>query len=131
LKVKLCDFGFAEELRNKVQKSKGTDGYRAPETYDCDVTGGFDGAKADMFALGVMLFIMEFGASPFSAATKDNQYYRYLYREPNMQKMFFRMHPSTKEQQMKGSLNNDLVDLLLALFNENPEKRPKTIADIR
>jgi serine/threonine protein kinase len=36
LKIKLCDFGFVEELRSKVQKGKGTDGYKAPEIYECD-----------------------------------------------------------------------------------------------
>ena len=46
-------------------------------------------------------------------------------------KLFFRMHPSAKEQHAKGTLNNDLVELLLALLNENPDKRPKSIAEIR
>lgn len=31
--VKLCDFGFYEELSSKVCKNRGTHGYRAPETY--------------------------------------------------------------------------------------------------
>lgn len=91
-----------EDLRSKVQKSKGTDGYKAPEIYECDTTGGFDGAKADIFALGVILFIMEFGTSPFTMATKENTYYRYFYREQNMRKLFFRLHPSTKEMHAKG-----------------------------
>jgi serine/threonine protein kinase len=81
--------------------------------------------------LGVILFIMEFGAPPFEMATKSNNYYRYFYREPNMMKLFFRLHPSSKELHAKGQLNHDLMELLLALLNENPEKRPKNVAEIR
>lgn len=119
--MKLCDFGFVDAINAKIQKNKGTDGYKAPEIYECEFNGGFDAAKADMFALGVMLFIMEFGVPPFNMATKGDQFYRYFYREPNMRKLFFRMHPSTKELQSKGNLNNDLVELLLALLSENPD----------
>jgi serine/threonine protein kinase len=32
-KMKLCDFGFIEDLKSKVLKNKGTDGYKAPEIY--------------------------------------------------------------------------------------------------
>jgi serine/threonine protein kinase len=31
--LKLCDFGFYEELKSRVCKNRGTHGYRAPETY--------------------------------------------------------------------------------------------------
>lgn len=63
--LKLCDFGFYEELKSKVCKNRGTHGYRAPETYFQN-NDGFDGAKADMFSLGVILFIMIFGVPPFN-----------------------------------------------------------------
>lgn len=63
--VKLCDFGFYEELKTKVCKNRGTHGYRAPETY-LQSNEGFDGAKADIFSLGVILFIMIFGVPPFN-----------------------------------------------------------------
>jgi serine/threonine protein kinase len=32
-KLKLCDFGFIEDLSTRVLKRSGTDGYRAPEVY--------------------------------------------------------------------------------------------------
>ena len=63
--LKLCDFGFYEELKSSVCKNRGTHGYRAPETY-FQLNDGFDGAKADMFSLGVILFIMVFGVPPFN-----------------------------------------------------------------
>lgn len=67
-KLKLCDFGFIEDLSNRILKRSGTDGYRAPEVYHYN-NEGFEGDKADIFALGVVLFIMIFGMPPFSMAT--------------------------------------------------------------
>jgi serine/threonine protein kinase len=96
-KLKLCDFGFSEKIENKVFKNKGTDGYKAPEIYQCNYNWGYDADKSDIFALGVILFILEFGVPPFCMATKEDPYYRYFYRGPNYLKFFFRMHPATKE----------------------------------
>lgn len=93
--VKLCDFGFYEDLKFKVYKSKGTHGYRGPETY-VESNDGYEGDKADMFALGVILFIMIFGAPPFHLAAKDDPYYRHFFKGPNHYKYFFRLHPATK-----------------------------------
>ena len=31
--LKLCDFGFIEDIKTKVHKNIGTDGYKAPEIY--------------------------------------------------------------------------------------------------
>jgi serine/threonine protein kinase len=94
-KAKICDFGLYQELNYKVQTNRGTHGYRAPETY-LESNEGYDGDKADIFSLGVILFILSFGAPPFFQATKDDTFYRYFCRGPNSQKFFFRLHPSTK-----------------------------------
>ena len=88
------------------------------------MNNGFQADKADLFALGVILFILEFGVPPFTMATKDNPYYRYFYRGPNFTKFFFKLHPSTKELYNKGELDLELSELLLALLDENPEMRP-------
>lgn len=93
--LKLCDFGFFEELKSKVCKNRGTHGYRAPETY-LESNEGYDGAKADIFALGVILFIMLFGVPPFCMATKEDPLYRLFYRGPNSSKFFLRLHYATK-----------------------------------
>lgn len=102
--LKICDFGFAEDLSQPVKKSKGTPGYKAPEIHQLENKHtspfervGFAGDKADFFALGVILFIMEFGIPPFALATEDNSHYRLFYRGPNNMKYFFKMHPATKE----------------------------------
>jgi serine/threonine protein kinase len=128
--VKLCDFGFFQEISKKVTKNMGTHGYRAPETY-IESNDGFSGDKADIFSLGVILFIMIFGVPPFSMATKDDPLYRLFYRGPNNYKYFFRMHHATKQLYQSSDLDLDLIELLISLLDENPDKRPSTVTDIR
>ena len=54
--LKLCDFGFIKDIKTKVYKNIGTDGYKAPEIYQCSGgREGYEGDKADIFALGVFL----------------------------------------------------------------------------
>ena len=67
--IKLCDFGFIEDVKTKVHKNIGTDGYKAPEIYATNGRSeGYDGDKTDIFALGVRLFILIFGVPPFTMA---------------------------------------------------------------
>lgn len=54
----LCDFGSSFALR-----TAGTEGYMAPELYS---NSEVDLALADVFSLGVVLFVMVFGFQPFS-----------------------------------------------------------------
>jgi serine/threonine protein kinase len=60
--VKLCDFGFAQEIDHSSQlKHQGTLTYSSPEVID----GKPYDAKADMWSLGVLLYSMLAGFSPF------------------------------------------------------------------
>lgn len=130
LLLKICDFGFADSLLKPVTTRKGTHGYRAPETYsnNCE---GFDGEKADMFALGVILFILEFGIPPFTVATQEDSYYRMFYRGVNSFKYFFRLHPATKQQFNSMKIDMDLIDLLMALLDPSPQARPSSVREIK
>ena len=134
-KLKLCDFGFLEPVANqgKLTKNVGTDGYKAPEIYALDSPESsqtdYDGEKADMFSLGVILYVMTFGKPPLTMATPDNVYYRLFYR--TTANHFFRIHPATKAMYLKGQIPLDLMDLLLTLMDPNPAMRPKSIHEIR
>ncbi len=130
LQLKLCDFGFYEELKTRVCKNRGTHGYRAPETY-FESNEGYDGAKADIFSLGVILFILNFGVPPFCLATKDDPLYRLFYRGANSSKYFLRLHHSTKLRYATGDLDLELIDLLFQMLDENPLNRPKDIYEVR
>ena len=37
-----------------------------------------DGRKSDIFALGIILFIMSVGAFPFGAASDEDEQYKYI-----------------------------------------------------
>mmetsp|Transcript_24382 Transcript_24382/g.36580 ORF Transcript_24382/g.36580 Transcript_24382/m.36580 type:complete len:393 (+) Transcript_24382:52-1230(+) len=83
--VKICDFGMAREIayneEGSVVKYLPKDGlpgkpkYKAPEIF---AAKPFDGTKADIFSLGVCLFILLVGKPPFSQANKSCQYFKFL-----------------------------------------------------
>lgn len=79
--LRLCDYGFAKSLQMPLSGVRGTPTYMAPEiiaeTYD------YDGEKADIFSLGVLLYVMAFGQPPFECAdTKECKYWRMMYTSP-------------------------------------------------
>jgi len=61
-KIRLCDMGTATALDEKVLSKYGTEDYMAPEVFQVSKTKeGYNGLKADMFSLGMCIFIMNFG----------------------------------------------------------------------
>lgn len=98
----------------------GTHGYMAPEivreSYD------FDGEKADIFSLGVLLFILFFGQPPFvKACQQECKYWRMFTNTPQK---FFRLHPNTKALFNKGSIDPDLQELLMRMMSADAAQRP-------
>ena len=74
---KLCDFGFCTESRKNKQQTKfcGTVTYLAPEilrTYD-ETTGKclYDGKQTDVWALGVLLYLIISKELPFIGHSQD------------------------------------------------------------
>lgn len=65
--TKLIDFGFATPISvdysTKHQDFKGTQMYMAPEMH----RGKYEADKADLFAVGVILFCMRAGTCPYVA----------------------------------------------------------------
>ena len=39
--LKICDFGFVEDLDKLLKEKKGTNGYKAPEIHDLENLGAF------------------------------------------------------------------------------------------
>ena len=80
--LKLTDFGFATRLDEgkKLLKKVGTPGCRPPEMwrFGSDYKG-YDGAKADSFQLGVLLYILLTGMPPFSEAKISDPWYKPAY----------------------------------------------------
>lgn len=82
LEIKLADFGFAT-LVDDLEKNKthlGTERYMCPELV---MKKKYDGKKADVFALGVILFVFMKGQPPFEKADIINDpYYKTLMMKP-------------------------------------------------
>ena len=75
----MTDFGFATPLVNKdktriLHTKLGTEGYMAPEIQ----TKNYEGAKADIFSCGVILFIMCTASPPFERSVPNDPYYKLI-----------------------------------------------------
>lgn len=67
-RIKLCDFGFAKawtKSSNMDTMRIGTPEYMGPELISSRT--GYDGKKVDVWALGVLLFVMLLGQFPFES----------------------------------------------------------------
>jgi len=60
VRIKICDFGIARELRQKMTQAIGTPVFMAPEMY----TSKYDG-KVDVYAFGLILYEIFTGLSPY------------------------------------------------------------------
>lgn len=134
--IKICDFGFCQSTLTRIFKSMGTEGYKAPEIYKLQsrydnnkdiLKVGYSGVSADLFALGVILFIMHFGVPPFHRAESQvDRLYRIISNfsksvdQNYIIKLFLRMHPGTKNLLAEGSIDFELVDLIMHLLQEDP-----------
>lgn len=72
LGLKLIDFGLANRLNDNSSDIKelktlaGTPQFQAPEIFEKNV---YDGKQADMFSLGVILFMIVIKSYPFRIAS--------------------------------------------------------------
>ena len=112
-KIKLCDFGWAKELTLENRSTFcGTVEYMAPEivgseNYDYGV---------DIWSLGILLYELLYGHSPFRADNTKNVM------------LNIKSHELTYEDKNKN-ISHSCKDLIKKLLNNNPQKRYK-IKDI-
>ena len=83
--LKLADFGFAHKFgigMLQLNYKIGTKCYMAPEIGYIETNNKtvINGVYADIFSLGIVLFIMITGHPPFSIALKDDPHYRLIYK---------------------------------------------------
>ncbi|XP_051046636.1 putative sperm motility kinase W [Phodopus roborovskii] len=110
--IKVADFGLARRCRagTMLQGRCGTKLYNAPELI---VREGYDGKKADVWSLGVVLYIITIGHHPFKGSSpkeSDGNIIRGSYELPS---------------HVSGKLENLIHQMLTVV----PEKRP-SIEDI-
>lgn len=113
--VRLVDFGLAcslnEQVPNGALKKSGTIAYSAPEVL---LGKGCDG-KSDVFALGLVLYIMLAGYHPFDTMNDacDEQVKRNI-----IAGKFHFMNPAWR------NVSKSAKDLLMKMLAPNPENRP-------
>ena len=83
--VKIMDFGFATYNQKRLMSYGGTMSYMAPEIMQHKP---YDGQKADIFSLGVILFMSVLGKFPFAKADMNDKFYKLL-STPILQKKFW------------------------------------------
>lgn len=129
-KLKLCDFGFAKRTTKQIFKKYGTEGFMAPEVLMKDRYDTYEGVTADIFSLGVILFILYFGQPPFNKADdRNDRFYSLFAKKPES---FFRLHPTIKRVrgEIDAEINQDLIELLAAMLSKEVAMRPKSVSEV-
>ena len=112
-KLKLCDFGWAKELTLENRSTFcGTMEYMAPEIVGSE---NYD-YSVDIWSLGILLYEMLFGHSPFKANDTNNII------------LNIKSHELNYDENNK-KISNSCRDLIQKLLDMNPQKRLK-IKDI-
>ena len=121
---KICDFGLATELKGKNGDGKlyeivGTERYIAPEILN---KIPYNGVKADIFSLGVVLLNITFAKCGFIKPSENDKYYKYIYKK-KYDKYW------KKLKCFETVLDKDLKELYLKMVSYKQEDRP-TIKEI-
>lgn len=126
--VRLTDFGIARVERlgglegrvfqTQGQRAIGTARYMAPE----QVVGGEVGPRADLYALGVLLFELLSGSSPYPGEGPADFLAAHV-RSP--------ARPLTEVAPEASAYPPQLQQLLAALLAKDPSERPGSAADVR
>ena len=116
---KICDFGFATEIKGKDGSGKLTDylgtlNYAAPEIF---LHKPYDGVKADIFSLGVVLINLVTSKLGFIQANRNDKYYRYI-----ILKQYEAYWNKVKRQ--LGEISEELKNLYFKMISFNPDERP-------
>lgn len=124
--IKIVDFGFACPLEGRDGTGQnrsviGTPGYMAPEII---ARQPYQGQVVDLFALGVILFILYAGHPPFQAAQNEDQYYKLI--AMNRSDLFWKAHSQRKEA---GFFSDSFKALITCMLQFHPHHR-LCIADI-
>ena len=126
--IKLSDFGFSSFIKKyKIGKKKkqteylGTSHYIAPEIL---MEMPYDGEKADIFSLGVILFNLRTCKYGFINASIDDSYYKFV------KKKKINTYWKILGENIKiNGLSEEFKNLYIKMISFNPKERP-TIQEI-
>ena len=122
LQLKLVDFGFATNFNaHEFNKSQlGTEKYMAPELV---YNRNYVASQVDIFAAGIILFVLHSGHPPFNKAADTDPYYRALVKTPDR---FWDFHSKQNKCRKYSPAFRTLINGMLAF---QPTKR-YTIDDV-
>jgi serine/threonine protein kinase len=125
--LKLADFGFSKMTTKEghdimMQTYLGTKGYMAPEIV---ARIAYKGQAVDVFAAGVILFIMFTGIPPFGEASPGDPYFKLL--ASKKYDYFWHAHSRNKPA---GFFSAEFKDLMQAMLSADPAGRP-SVDDIK
>ena len=109
-KIKLCDFGWCCETNSNNRKSFcGTFEYMAPEIIK-EIPYG---KPVDIWALGILLYELYFGVSPFNSNKQNEEQTKEIINNIMEKKLFFN----------RKSIAYDMQDLIIHMLENDVNKR--------
>lgn len=112
---RLADFGLASDYGAACAGRVGKAFYMAPEVLSCQQDGYYDGLKADIWSLGVLLFIMVTGVPPFETASDSDARFRVVKSRGVNQLLCI--------WQMENRVTDELRDLLAQMLHVDVQER--------
>lgn len=121
---KVADFGFSQFSKGKdgkgLLKTKiSTPGFTAPEIL---YGHPYKGELADIFSLGVVMFILIAGKMPFSKINKLDNLFRFIYKED-----YDGYWKRLAAKHIQAEFSPEFKDLFQRMVCENPQKRIQSI----
>lgn len=127
--LKVCDLGLAVVLApgERIEKMCGSGVYAAPEVLLTRTFGRYDGRFADVWSMGICIFIMNRGRFPFKVNHSTDLYKSFI-EARNAAIHAGKKQPSSpcvlSSKSQRGSFSPSLCDLLDACLAIDPAIRP-------
>ena len=107
--AKLCDFGFACSFDTELKHRTGTILYNAPEVNE---QNSFDKAAADIWSLGILLYVILTGNFPFPGDTEEE-----VILNKDLNRLYF-------DDLSHENRSVEAEDLVRSILQIHPAKRP-------
>ena len=118
--LKIADFGFSADVAKNptglLETQLGTPNFMSPEIHE---GLPYDGRAADLFASGVILFLMMAGHPPFVIANKSDIYYKVI--QKNNASSFWQVHMKNKDP---NAFSKSFCELVTAMLQTERTHRP-------
>eukprot|EP01023_Acetabularia_acetabulum_P049871 TRINITY_DN5354_c0_g1_i1.p1 TRINITY_DN5354_c0_g1~~TRINITY_DN5354_c0_g1_i1.p1 ORF type:complete len:330 (+),score=48.80 TRINITY_DN5354_c0_g1_i1:3-992(+) len=126
-RIKICDFGFAKvwgDPSHNLFTQIGTPVYMSPQLINSrNGNRGYDGTKSDVWAIGVLLFVMLLGMFPFEHSNHPNPDRSAAYLEVWLQQIKSSWRENPRVSRHASRLSRECRDLLDKIFELDESKR--------